>query len=245
MQETIYANDSISAKFLSLTGRRAVLEEYCKGQKVVYRTSTRVQSVQQGGGFIVRTLHRFQAKLARFGVRYFVILLLYCIFLGFSTYIEHVLISKPPSPSFLNLFKTWEASNICLTYKSIIDRYSSGTGGQVDRHLKRRYTFYSRHAHIHTYVQILYSLRTRRLYIEGLQKSVSHISSQPSKMQTYQNNFNGWRVDLHDLESRFNWPKGFKDWLEMGISANCLAFTFLCPVLNGLNKDILIQFIYM
>ena len=57
---------------------------------------------------------------------------------------------------------------------------------------------------------------TRRLYLDGKQKRISHIPSQPLKMGTNQNNFHfhDWKGDSHDLEGLFDWSKGFQDWLH-------------------------------
>ena len=56
-------------------------------------------------------------------------------------------------------------------------------------------------------------------------------------MGTNQNNFLDWKGDSHDLESLFDWSKGFKDWLEMGISPHILAFKLFCLVLKGLGQS--------
>ena len=40
-------------------------------------------------------------------------------------------------------------------------------------------------------------------------------------------------MDSHDLESLFDWSKGFQDWLETGICPNFVAFNFFCLVLKG------------
>ena len=42
-------------------------------------------------------------------------------------------------------------------------------------------------------------------------------------------NQNKSMIDLNDLESLFDWSKGFQDWLQMGISKESFAFTFVVP----------------
>ena len=58
-----------------------------------------------------------------------------------------------------------------------------------------------------------------------LKKRVSHISSHPSKIDTNQNNLITGE-DSHDLESLFDWSKGFQDLLKMGISPYLFSFQF-------------------
>ena len=74
------------------------------------------------------------------------------------------------------------------------------------------------------------------IYIDGQQKRVSHIPSLPSKLGTNQNNFPVLRRYSHELESLFDYSKSFQDWLEMGISPNCLALKIVCLVLRGLGN---------